>query len=239
MSFLSTILSLKPCCNKNSALWNPFGNFCFIVCSITLGPAKPIKAFGSAKITSPKLAKLAVTPPVVGSVKTDIYSSPASLCFAKAADVFAICISEIIPSCILAPPDTQKIISGIRFSIDVSIVSVILSPTQLPILPIMKFPSIIAIATSFPFIFPGPHLTASSIFVFCFNISAFFRYPSKFNGSAVSRFSPISSNVPSSMICFILLLAEILKCFPQFIFYSFLNFVYFFYLVYYHLIASL
>ena len=70
MSFLSTILSIKPCSNKNSELWKPFGSFCFIVCSITLGPANPINALGSAKIISPKLAKLAVTPPVVGSVNT-------------------------------------------------------------------------------------------------------------------------------------------------------------------------
>ena len=81
ISFLSTILSIKPCSNKNSDFWNPSGNFCFIVCSITLGPAKPINAFGSAKIISPRLAKLAVTPPVVGSVRTEIYNKPASLCF--------------------------------------------------------------------------------------------------------------------------------------------------------------
>ena len=71
ISFLSTILSINPCSNKNSALWNPSGNFCLMVCSMTLGPANPISAFGSAKIISPKLAKLAVTPPVVGSVKID------------------------------------------------------------------------------------------------------------------------------------------------------------------------
>ena len=35
-----------------------------------LGPAKPISAFGSARIISPSIAKLAVTPPVVGSVRT-------------------------------------------------------------------------------------------------------------------------------------------------------------------------
>jgi len=37
-----------------------------MVCSITLGPAKPINAPGSARVISPKVAKLAVTPPVVG-----------------------------------------------------------------------------------------------------------------------------------------------------------------------------
>ena len=33
--------------------------------------AKPILAFGSAKITSASVAKLAVTPPIVGSVRTE------------------------------------------------------------------------------------------------------------------------------------------------------------------------
>lgn len=42
------------------------------VCSITRGPAKPISAPGSARIISPSIAKLAVTPPVVGSVRTGI-----------------------------------------------------------------------------------------------------------------------------------------------------------------------
>ena len=35
-----------------------------------LGPANPMSAFGSAKMISPSIAKLAVTPPVVGSVRT-------------------------------------------------------------------------------------------------------------------------------------------------------------------------
>ncbi len=37
-----------------------------IVSRMTRGPAKPICARGSAMITSPRLAKLADTPPVVG-----------------------------------------------------------------------------------------------------------------------------------------------------------------------------
>ena len=52
-----------------------------------------------------KLANDAVTPPYVGSVKTDMYKSPASSNFVSAAVVFAICIRDIIPSCILAPPE--------------------------------------------------------------------------------------------------------------------------------------
>ena len=42
------------------------------VCSITRGPAKPISAFGSAITTSPIMAKLADTPPMVGSVSTEM-----------------------------------------------------------------------------------------------------------------------------------------------------------------------
>jgi hypothetical protein len=42
-----------------------------MVCSMTRGPAKPISAFGSAIFRSPSIAKLAVTPPVVGSVRTE------------------------------------------------------------------------------------------------------------------------------------------------------------------------
>ena len=43
-----------------------------MVCSITLGPANPISASGSDRIISPRLAKLAVTPPVVGLVITEM-----------------------------------------------------------------------------------------------------------------------------------------------------------------------
>ena len=56
----------------NSARWKSSGSFSPMVCSMTLGPAKPISAPGSARITSPREAKLAVTPPVVGSVRTEI-----------------------------------------------------------------------------------------------------------------------------------------------------------------------
>ena len=71
-SFLSTIASTNPCSSWNSALWNPSGSCLPIVCSITRGPAKPIIAFGSERMISPSMAKDAVTPPVVGSVQTEI-----------------------------------------------------------------------------------------------------------------------------------------------------------------------
>jgi hypothetical protein len=48
-----------------------------VVCSITRAPANPMRAPGSAMITSAAVAKLAVTPPNVGSVRTETYG-PAS-----------------------------------------------------------------------------------------------------------------------------------------------------------------
>ena len=88
ISSLLTILSINPCSSKNSAVWNSSGNFSPIVCSITLCPANPIFAPGSAKMISPKLANDAVTPPYVGSVSTDMYNNPASFSFVNAAVVF-------------------------------------------------------------------------------------------------------------------------------------------------------
>ena len=69
-------------------------------------------AFFSAIIISPNIAKEADTPPVVGSVKTEIKGR---LVFEReftAMTVLGICMSDKIPSCILAPPDELKIISG-------------------------------------------------------------------------------------------------------------------------------
>ena len=66
-----TIMSTTPCSSRNSLRWNPSGSVSRTVCSITRGPAKPMRAFGSAMLTSPSIARLADTPPVVGSVSTD------------------------------------------------------------------------------------------------------------------------------------------------------------------------
>ena len=63
-------MSMAPFCSRNSARWKPSGSFSRTVFSITRGPAKPISAFGSAMTTSPMKAKLADTPPMVGSVST-------------------------------------------------------------------------------------------------------------------------------------------------------------------------
>ena len=92
-----------------------------MVCSITRGPAKPISAFGSAMFRSPSIAKLAVTPPVVGSVSTEMYGSRARSSRASAALIFAICISESAPSIMRAPPEQDTMITGSRRSIARSI----------------------------------------------------------------------------------------------------------------------
>ena len=42
----------------------------------SVNPSVPIRAPGSARMTSPSIPKLAVTPPVVGSVNMGIYRPP-------------------------------------------------------------------------------------------------------------------------------------------------------------------
>src|SRR6185437_2621840 len=51
-----TTMSIMPCSSRYSARWKPSGSFSRIVCSITLWPAKPIRAPGSASWTSPSIA---------------------------------------------------------------------------------------------------------------------------------------------------------------------------------------
>src|SRR3989454_1506364 len=77
----STIMSIAPFSSRNSARWKPSGSFCRTVCSITRGPAKPISALGSAITTSPIIAKLAETPPIVGRSEehTSELQSPCNL----------------------------------------------------------------------------------------------------------------------------------------------------------------
>ena len=79
---------------------------------MTRGPAKPISALGSAMLTSPSIAKLAVTPPVVGSVRIEMYGRRARSSRASAALILAICISDSAPSIIRAPPEQDTMITG-------------------------------------------------------------------------------------------------------------------------------
>ncbi len=68
----STTRSSWPCSSRNSERWNPSGSGWRMVSAITRGPAKPMSARGSARMRSPSIAKLAVTPPVVGSVRSEM-----------------------------------------------------------------------------------------------------------------------------------------------------------------------
>ena len=63
------------------------------------GPAKPISALGSPTLMSPSMARLAETPPMVGSVSTEMKGRPALVRRSGAALVFAICIRENRASC--------------------------------------------------------------------------------------------------------------------------------------------
>src|SRR6266404_3212987 len=104
-----------------------------MVCSMTRGPAKPISAPGSAMFRSPSIAKLAVTPPVVGSVITEMYGTLASSSLASAAETLASCIRLMVPSIMRAPPEHETTTKGWRVSSANSMPRVTFSPTTAPI----------------------------------------------------------------------------------------------------------
>src|SRR5208282_2792947 len=157
----TTTASSIPCSSKNSERWNPGGSFCLMVCSITRGPAKPIRAPGSAMLRSPNMANDAVTPPVVGSVRTEIYGTRALSKRASAAEIFASCIRLITPSIMRAPPDAETIMIGVRVSIAFSMARVMASPTTAPMLPPINEYSIELTITGRPFSLPWALMTAS------------------------------------------------------------------------------
>ena len=128
---------------------------------MTRGPAKPISAFGSAMFRSPSIAKLAVTPPVVGSVSTEMNGSRARSSRASAAETLAICISDSAPSIMRAPPEHEMMMTGWRRSSAISMARVIFSPTTTPMLPPMNVYSIAATTTSRPSSCPVATITAS------------------------------------------------------------------------------
>jgi len=78
-----------------------------------------------------------------------------------AAEVFAICINDTIPSCILAPPEQQNRMTGRPWRVASSNERVIFSPTTFPILDIMKRQSQTPKATDIPFMVHLPVTTAS------------------------------------------------------------------------------
>ena len=105
---------------------------------MTRGPAKPISALGSAITTSPIMAKLADTPPMVGSVSTEMNGRRRSARSVSAAVVFAICASDSSPSCMRAPPEAVTHTKGSFCSIATRTPRTKRSPTTEPIEPPMK-----------------------------------------------------------------------------------------------------
>ena len=120
-----------------------------------------MSALGSAMFTSPSMAKLAVTPPVVGSVRTEMYGSRVRSRRASAALIFAICMSDSAPSIMRAPPEQDTTTSGSCCWSARSIARVTFSPTTTPIEPPMKPYSIAAITVRRPPIVPTADTTAS------------------------------------------------------------------------------
>ena len=85
-------MSMAPFSSRNSERWKPSGSVSRTVCSITRGPAKPMSAPGSAMTTSPMKAKLADTPPIVGSVRIEMNGCFAAVSWCSDAVVLAICM---------------------------------------------------------------------------------------------------------------------------------------------------
>ena len=133
-----------------------------MVCSMTRGPAKPMSAPGSASMMSPRLAKLAVTPPVVGWVSTLMYSPPLAEKRSMAALVLAICMRLKMPSCIRAPPLAEKMTSGSFLAAAYSMARVTRSPTAVLMLPMKKRLSSTAATTATPPMRPTA-VTAASL----------------------------------------------------------------------------
>ena len=136
------------------------------------------------------MAKEAVTPPVVGSVKTEMYGTRAASRRASAAEIFANCIRLITPSIMRAPPDAETMISGVRVSIAFSIARVMASPTTAPMLPPMNEYSIETTITGRPFSLPRALMMASfnpvSAFA-CFRREEYAFRSTNFNGSVEAR----------------------------------------------------
>ena len=103
---------------------------------------------------SPSMANDAVTPPVVGSVMTEMYGKCAAAWRSMAHEVFAICMSETKPSCMRAPPEAVKMITGRCSAVARSNRRVTFSPTTLPMDPMKKVDSMMPMAHFKPAIEP-------------------------------------------------------------------------------------
>ena len=91
-----------------------------------------------------------------------MYGSPASRSRPRAADVFAICMSDSTPSCMRAPPDAENTMAGTCRSSARSNTRVTFSPTTEPIEPPMNSNTNTPTSTGWPSSFPVPTSTASA-----------------------------------------------------------------------------
>ncbi|GIW74213.1 MAG: hypothetical protein KatS3mg103_0735 [Phycisphaerales bacterium] len=99
---------------------------------------------------------------MVGSASTLMNSPPAWSCRASAALVLAICIRLSVLSCIRAPPEQLTSTNGRPRSVASSTLRVTVSPTTLPIEPIMNPRSSEHSTAWRPFTKPTPATTASA-----------------------------------------------------------------------------
>src|ERR1700676_5604721 len=204
-----------PCSSRNSLLWKPWGSFWRMVCSITRGPANPIKAPGSAMFKSPSMAKEAVTPPVVGSVRTEINGTLASSRRASAAEILASCIRLTTPSIMRAPPEAETMTMGTLVSCACSMARVMASPTTAPMLPPMNAYSIELTITVRPFNLPRALITASFSPVSacaCFSRDEYALRSTNFRGSVEVRLESETSYSLSSRSWARRLRASMRKC---------------------------
>ncbi len=141
-----------------------------------------------------------------------MYGSPAAESRSSATEVLAICISERMPSCILAPPDAETMTTGRCLSMASSIARASFSPTTEPMLPPRKPNSKTASTVGCPPIDAMPQMTASSVEVFwaaARTRSRYFLVSLNASGSVVASAVSRSSNEPASAIWLIRSRAEI------------------------------
>jgi len=102
-----------------------------------------------------------VTPPVVGCVSTEIEKPPCWCSRDRAPQVLAICIRLMAPSCMRAPPEHEKMISGRPSFRASSAALAIFSPTTMPMEPPRKVKFITAMTQGMPLMVAVPVSTAS------------------------------------------------------------------------------
>jgi len=112
------------------------------------------------------MAKLADTPPMVGSVSTEINGRRLADSWVRAALVLAICMREKRPSCIRAPPLAEMQMKGFLPLMAASTPRTKRSPTTEPMEPPMKRNSNAATTTGRPSMRPSMTRSASSSWVF-------------------------------------------------------------------------